>query len=465
MENLKFIEAITTFSNADWKEFNSYVHRNKPDRTDTIHLFDLIYKSKKNFNLANIRSIYFKHLPEKLFSNLLSNANKVILDFWVWQELKENELLYKSILIRKLSKKGLFKHVNYVANKLESEIKNQSQIDENLNLLLGELNHIKYYFGNPSIEKNELEVLLSVIDYCLSSSREKFSMYKTELINMAKIKGKSQQEDVIDRLNKLDNINDQISSTPLSTMYDKIGKLYQNEESEIFYELKEILFSNQLKKENESFDLLSKYLAVLARRMYMNGKLKDKEAVISIHQYNIENEINMKNGKMTIIAFHNLVNVFANMFSFDDTTNLIQQLLPKVAVKNQKMTLNLALAQNCFTHKRYSEIIGLTRNTSFDNAEQKYRALTLKMLALYTTRLESYDILNVSISNLKRSLNRVKDNFPNIAFRSYMNLFEIIIKLTDRDFDAKNKIDIKQYDYIMYRVWVEEQLALLKSNN
>jgi hypothetical protein len=458
MEKPKLIEALEIFSPSDWKKFKNFISDKFYSTSEICIIINEIHKQEGAVSLIKIKKKYFYNITDKSFSSILSKIYAQFLEFIAIQELLADQDKYELLVYKTLIKKGLFKHANSIYAKIKARSIGSISSNDNYHSMMKEVNHINYYQGNPLFNENANKVIQDSVHHFLHDVSIKSSIYLTELKNLEILNANNPERSnhtVIDDLKKLKVL---LPQNELSKVMTNVDKLFESQDVSLFYSLKDFLFNGGLDKNSEVFDLLSKYLAVLSRRMYLNGSLKEKESIVEIHQNNIESEINMNNGKMNIIAFHNLINILAYMLSYDESRAIVEKCLPKVSTKHINVARDLALAQCCLKHKKFDDILVLTNHTSFDSPLQRLRAVALNSIAMYELRRDSYDLLNTTLNNSIRSLKRLKKNLTINEYNGYHNLFLIINKLIHKDF-GKATINLNEYSIISYRLWVEEKIS------
>ncbi len=454
---LNIIHTVATFEKAQWIELNKWVLFHHRKDSDLFKVFSYFKTNKEQLNLIprkeEIRVKYFTNISHKRFLNLLSSLNLIIEDFILHDHLKKTDYERDLLLNKIYNAKGLFKKADQKARKIDRTIK----ADEKISLIKmkaqAQIAYQQYYSDNPTKYKDGDKLLDQVTSHELINSKLKLLLYQCELINWGLIR----KIDYRHHTETIDQISKLIPDGSLSMLLVELQSLLKKPNVEKFTKLLAVLYSGDIKCPSDLHTILTMYLITCSIRLWLSDLQRDADTNIKLFEYALDNKVLMYNGKIPIIRFHNLVNTVGVLQSFEWTNAFIHKWKFKVAGSSIESTSNLALAQNAFIHENYEQIYPLIIGMEFENFFQKAISLSLELVVLYKDRAQNYALLKNFLNNFKRTLKRNRSEISENFFSCYLNFIKVIELLVKKDF-TRITINLKNYDKLLYRSWLEKQL-------
>jgi hypothetical protein len=452
MKDTKLIKALETLTKEEWADWRKFLLMHTYETSEIFHLFNILQQKKNQLNnLETSGDLINKHFPQlspKAFSNLMAKLYQLLESWLSINEMQASPYDEQLYLVKSLNKRGLFDQANYVANKLEKIIKDDPLKDMSKTQTLANLYH-NQYFTNPSAFANIRDLAL----WHLQNMNELSSLYEVELVNITKLR-KWDFSKELERLNQI--IEDSQNEAEVS-IFRKVKNIFLNGDVDSYHFVEKALLRGDFNPQSEMHNILTEYIEMQSRRLFMAGKLSNTKALSKFQEYALATSAQANQGKISSTKFQNIISVLSFMNTYQWCTAFIDRWIERVETRDPIVCRDLAMAQNCFYHERYGEILQYLRHTTYDDVNQKLRAQTLQLIAIFHDRSKNYDAYVNFIENFRNTVKRNKSKISSNLFESKTNLIKIIDLLDKRDF--KNvKIDLSQYGNIFYRSWVEKQI-------
>jgi hypothetical protein len=453
MKDTKLIKALETLTKEEWGDWRKFLLMHTYETSEIYHLFTILQQKKNQLNnLETSEDLINKHFPKlssKAFSNLMAKLYQLLESWLAINEMQASPYDEQLYLVKSLNKRGLFDQANYAANKLEQLISSNDKIDLDKSAALSILFHSQYYSDNPA-GKILLDKLINA--HC-ATYQDTSALYAIELVNWGGIAN-------IDYNKELDILYQSclhFKPSTTSSLNPAIKNIYLNSDVDAYNEVAEALYNGRFTFGSELHLVVTNYLEILSRKLFMKGKLENVQEVTKMQAYALEVFSKTGTCKIPNARFQNIVSTLSFMNSYEWTRQFIDEWIDKVETKNKEASKDLAYALNCFYHENYNTIMEYTRHTTYDDIYQKSRALVLQLIGLYYNRNENYDLFLTTKSNFNNFLKRNKSDIVTSTYIGISNLLNIIDLLAKKDF-KKVEIDLNKYENIVYRSWVIKEV-------
>lgn len=457
MKNTKLISALKTLNKSEWFAFRKFLLMEVKENTEVFSLFEFLQSKKENFEKLSdtkiVRENYFPDYSHKRFLNLISKLYNIFEEWLMYFQFKKEIHTGELLLLKALNEKGLYKHANSLASTIEEKIQKVNTFDLNKNKSLQLLWHTQYYSDNAIKYKMGPPILQNLINAFLASYQEQSILYLTELFNWGNIQDH-------DFTQSIELIKTSISCLNLSPQYHTTKELIElvaHNKVKSLQSLKNELESNCFTDGSQLKTLIYFYILTSSLRMWREGIYQDAELISEIYDYGFTSKVLLSEGKIPQRRFHNIVSTLGTIRTKDWTYKFVHKWYKQVNATFQYSNLNLALAQICFIHNDYNEIISLTRDLKFDSIEIRMRSLGLELISLYEEREEYRSLLDNTIHNFKRTLKRNKAKVTINFYNGHLNLIDFIQKMLKREYKYID-IDLLKYNNLIYRTWCSKKL-------
>lgn len=425
--------------------------------SDNLRMFSFLQERKERLSSLTdsdqIRLKHFTKFTSKGFSNCLSRLFQWLEEWLVIEQVKREKYEREVRLVRAYNERGLYGLADRLAARIEEKISKNNKLNSEEASVLSQLYKYQYYSDNPIKYKSSGLLFQKLIDQFLSAHKERALIFLAELHNW----GRVINYDFSDSIDRIRESVEKIPDSNLIPVLNELENLVTNHDLNAYQKLKDTLFSDKISRNSELHTILTFYLITHSLILWTNGKIKEPNELVEIYEYGLNTGVLMIGGKIPLVRFYNILSTLGAIKSFEWSEAFIDRWNDKVYTNHIESTKALALAQNCFYHKRYEEIIPLIRMMEYDDFSQKIRAGALTVVALYMQPDRDYEILNVYASNYKRLLKRHKKNLGEQIYKSHLSMVEIVELLIKRE-RKRITIDLNKYPSIHLRNWVTEQV-------
>lgn len=453
---------FTILSHLEKEEWNSWIKGVKgqiiPGNDAEILLDVLISSRSKLDSLGQADDLQLKYFPTrsvKYVSNMLSTFLNWTEDWIVLQQIKAEKFQKELTLVRWYNERGLYTFANTTAVDLESQLgdaKNLSLLSKRAKM---SLLHAQY-FSNNNV-KNELgpSMLEELAHNFIEVTQMQALMYASELVNWGRIKSHDFSKEITLMEQLL--LNDP-QPQGKQYLYD-LFELMRKPNLDLAVNLKKRLFEGELNSGEEIHTIATLYIGAILVKLHSIGIPIPQNYFMQITEYGMQHGVYTQHGRLTNVSFHNLIMAISINADFDEVKAFIEKWAQHVQTKNKEATAALAMAQNCFYHERYREMVRYTWRSDFEFHNQKTMAMCLHCIACFMFRNEDPDIYLNALTSFKKSLLRSKDKFTIRNYKNYSNLLDFMKRC---DNESPEQISLDQYDSIIYRKWCVKVLATLK---
>lgn len=454
-QKIKFIEIYNGLTPEERKKLKKHINQTFLTSSDMVKLFNTIYSAKKISDtsklLSDIHSKYFENLSSKRFTNLLAQLKSTLDDWLICYELLNSKYDKSLALLEAYNNRGIYDEANRVAQKLESNIRNNKLLDLRKNYSYYRLKHLQYYSDNPIKYGANKYLIKEVVDSFNQSHKSTLLLYNAELFNWGRI----QQLDFDELIQSNINISSFIPDEKLSLFTKNLEHLMQNFDEESLYKVSRILFDDQLQRDTILHTLSCEYCIYTTIQLMRKNQLKDHDLLLKLYEYGLESKALLKEGKVSPLRFFNIIGALCLSNNYDTMNQFANKWIDKVQTQNPATILSISKAQICLHCEKYQEIRNLLRGLKFEDRLQKYRVMRYELAALYEEG--EIDLLNTTIQNFSRSLlrNRSDINKRNLAINR--NLLKVLKYLMKGEFEAVKHV-LNSGAPIVFRDWISKKI-------
>lgn len=438
-----------TVDQKEWKSLKRFLLLYTSEHTEYYRLLTKIsqLKNLNDFDTEIFREQHVKDIKPKNFLNMMSRVLEWVEDWVVYKHMNENADQKKLYLIKAYNDRGLYKHADIHAEKLEYKLLHQKGLDLLTNKHLQELKHIQYYSNNPIKYKIGYEMLNDLIQYQKLSYKEYAMTYILELYNRSELSNFDFKELIAETQKLLSQIED----SEVSNILKLTQELFIDNGDDNVIQLSKLVRSNTIESGTEFHLIVFLYLYRKARIKWTDGILQDSAALIDLIEYGIESGIYSINGKIPIFQFNNLVGQLSQFSQYNEVNSFINKWIDSVDTKDKSSSLNHAKAIASFYFEDYSNVLDRLQKVKYENISTKMLGYSLRTIALYELNEEA--LLQDHIHNFKRLLRRNQKAFSHKIFLSHINLSKLIEMMIKKKYNKSIVISLTDYNPLFYRSW------------
>lgn len=453
MHTPKLFAILTHLEKEEWTSWLKSVKGQAQEGHETRQLLEIIQKNRSRLSeigqAENLQAQYFPQRSVKYVSNLLSTILTWTEDWIVLNQLSREAHQKDLAILRWYNERGLYPFANATAANIHEQMSNEEGISLFQPFIKMQANFNQHYSHNNI--KNEVgpsilqHAVLAFHDFVINSSL----VFLCELSNWGRIQDHNFERE----MSVLSNlVATDLEANQRQFLYDLVA-LVKEPNLKTAETLKERLFAGELVKNEVLHTISTIYITRSLTKMHVSGKIIPRHYFMEMIEYGLENGVYSSHGKLSALSFHNLVMTMCVNGDFESVNEFVTKWAPKVNTRKTESTLALALAQNCFYHHRFKEILRYTWRSDFEFFSQKILAQCLHSIACFMFRKDEVELYLSSISSFKNSLNRNKDKLTPHEFKTYFNLLDFM-KRCDEEVPAK--IKLSDYDVIIFRNWCRD---------
>ncbi len=449
----KLIEVLLTVDQKEWKSIKRFLLLHTTEHSEYYRLLTTIsnLKNLNDFDSEAFREKHFQEIKPKNFLNMMSRVLEWVEDWLVYRLLDKNKDQKKLYIIKAYNDRGLYKHADTHAEKIEHKLKNQKGLDAETNKHLQQLMHIQYYSNNPIKYKIGYEMLTDLIQYQRRSYKEYALTYMLELNNRSELSGFDFEKLQTETNETISHIEESPASEALKIAL----QLFKKTNTESVHSLYNILVSRKIENNTEFHLLLYSYLWRYARIKWSEGLIEDKSLLMKLIEYGITSGVYSINGKVQVYQFNNLVTRLCQFQNRKDVNTFIDTWIDKVNTDDKKSCSNHAKAITSFYSEDYISLLENLKHVKYKHLITKLTGYSLTIIALYST--EESSLLQDHIYNFKRLLKRNIKKINSVAYQRHQNLLKVIELLLKRKYNKSIVINLDDYKPLFYKSWFLKQ--------
>jgi len=248
-----------------------------------------------------------------------------------------------------------------------------------------------------------------------------------------------------------------IDDTDQIRIIKTIELLVSNRDKDVFLTISNILLSGEFEENSLLHTICCEYCLYAVSQLVRLNALKDLKHIARLYEYGLHSGVLLTEGKLTRIRFYSMISALSNVYSFNEMNMFIEKWIHVVNSKIPSTVLKIAQAQNCFYHGQYGEILNSLRGSKFEDKYQRLRIIRFELVAMYEEG--ECDLLNTSIHNSMRVLNRNKREISTMAYTVNKNLIKILNYLMKNEISAIKYL-LESNEPLIFREWIKEKINI-----
>ena len=446
----KFIDLLVHLSSNELTSLRKFVLYKSSKDADIFRLYMYLHSHQAKLgSFTDIETLQETVLPTstiKTVANYLSTLYQWS-EVWVqMNQLEEDQYAGRLLELSWLNKRGLYNLANQTAKSMEKEIEEDKQYHVEKVFAKVRMLHLQYWSNNPITHEEGIAMLQDLIDTFSEYTKSTMLMYILEMENLGAIKNHDFNQSILSMEKSIKYLKD----TPLTEIMNVAHKMFAQKDMNALLRLKDYLFENQIMQKSELHSQLIDFLRKSVIYHRTSGTNFDQQIAKDLINYILNAGALLGQGRVTILAFLNVVNQISVLESYEYVDRFIEAWHLKVHCKNPEANKALNMAINCIYHHRYDEVLALTWRSDFEIFNQKNMAQCMHTMAAFMNRKRDLKLYQNSMFNSKMFIKRNKSKMSERLFISYSNIFELMEKL-----DAGHEVDMSTMGQIIFRTWCE----------
>lgn len=457
LSQTKLVAVLSLLEKEEWGDLQGFILGKTSTESDLFGVF-LFFKAQKEtlHVLSETEAVvdrFFSHLTTKVFQNHMSTLFAYTESWLAIREMLTKKYESDLLLLEAYNRRGAYKLANQTYEALSSRLNLEKKHDIAIEMSRHRALIAQYFSNNPIKNEASGRLYEQLVESGLKSVKEQVLIWLTELYNF----GAVTEYDYSALIQTLHSLIPLLPESQLSQDLEKLVCLFSDNDITAFESLLGSLKSNMYREGEFTHTLITLYLIVKGNTLHSMGRLHNVAAIAELYNIAMESGVLMEKGRISMVRFTNMISALSAIESYGWVEQFITRWIGNVITTDLKASTNLAHALNCFYHEKYKDVIRYTAQTSYGSPDQKLRALTLHVIALFVLRFEDYESFKTQLKNFSLSLQRQKKSLNKKQYFSYYNLVDFLKKMDLSDRKTVN-IDLSNYNYLVYRTWCEKML-------
>ncbi len=457
LSQTKLVAVLSLLEKEEWGDLQDFILVKTSAESDLFGVF-LFFKAQKEtlHQLSETEDVvhrFFPHLTTKVFQNHMSTLFAYTESWLAIREMLTKKYESDLLLLEAYNRRGAYKLANQTYEALSSRLNLEKKHDIAIEMSRHRALIAQYFSNNPIKNEAGGRLYEQLVESGLKSVKEQVLIWLTELYNF----GAVTEYDYSALIQTLHSLIPLLPESQLSQDLEKLVCLFSDNDITAFESLLGSLKSNMYREGEFTHTLITLYLIVKGNTLHSMGRLHNVAAIAELYNIAMESGVLMEKGRISMVRFTNMISALSAIESYGWVEQFITRWIGNVITTDLKASTNLAHALNCFYHEKYKDVIRYTTQTSYGSPDQKLRALTLHVIALFVLRFEDYESFKTQLKNFSLSLQRQKKSLNKKQYFSYYNLVDFLKKMDLSDRKTVN-INLSNYNYLVYRTWCEKML-------
>lgn len=472
MQKSKFIDRLALLSKTELREFEKFINTDYFNTNKkVVKLYRFAKKYHPEFESSKLERNYVikKLFPEwgkdgyKRLSYVMSDANKLLDDFFIQQQLKSDQIQQQQLLLQAYKNRGGNWFFLNLAEQLKKEILKSEQQHAAHYQTLFNINHEEYIHistARTDTGIKSLEEAMKSLDYFYANTKFRYAAE----VSFRKYLTNEEIEVVLLKEFQESLKTDYWDGHLVLRIFAGFVNLIQTLDAIDYQDLKELIFNNFTSFDRANkLDILT-FLLNFCIVQSNNGKIIYRREMFDIYVIGLENKVWLNQNVIAHQQFDNIVTIGCLLKEFDWTEQFILEYAPYLDEQLRENVKQLALAGLAFSKGNFEQTLSLINQIEFIDVNQNWRAKSLQIRCYY--ELEDYSLmLHDFCLSFAQYCRRNKSMGTQIKEMN-LNLIHFINRLQKFKFEGKTskeelKQDLLQIDKVQCRTWVLEKIKAL----
>ena len=453
MNSIKLLAVLASLRQDEWNRLRKFILQYSKESSDVVKVFDYFYTYSHRINEIKITDVlvqkYFPHLTKKVFLNYLSTLYYYVEQWLVLNQVESEKHSFDLYLVKAFNQRGLYHLANQNHTKILKSIEKDDTYSLSNSKAKAMLYEEQYYSNNPIKYDEGAKILSDLLEAYFNKIMSHLILYESEMHNWGKIQNYSYKKET-EIINQLKEI---IPSSELSIALDDVVKMLTSDDVEIYLRMVERVLNEKFEKGNlqtiVTIYTLRKSNELWSKKVKVPNQIK---LIEKLYDFAMTHGVYTDHGKISSPSYRNLIMALSFSQPFQKLKEFNEKWIHKVNSSHPESTKSLSEAIICFYHEKYEKIFVLTRNTEYDDVNEKAYAHSLHLIACFMNRKNEYDLYQNSLTNFESFLLRNKKSFSIKFYKGLRNVCQFM-KQYDK---TKNKVDLSQFDFLQFRIWMEK---------
>lgn len=387
-----FTNLLTAVEPKEQEAFHHYLQCFYGNQKAVLTIFGAVVQSLGNGKQPDEIQATYSHNKNAL--NALSDLKKWLLEFLAFQEIRNDSIESKFLIIEALRKRGLFEAFQQKSKHLVQELDKQKSPNMWHLFWKVRLSHVNY-FSTPHDKLHDHQPEMAQLLYDLDSYYMAAKLkYSTELYSRSTILQDTYDIRLLNDILLL--LESEMPIHPIvKGFYLPMLKLAKEQSDEAYTQLKTFLIKSTEHEPIERQAVLLYLLNFTVNRL-RKGESSFIQEYFCLCEIGLDAALFIVSGNFPTETFLNIVNIGCRLEKYDWSKRFVADWSPYLLPTEKEDTKNVSFARIYFEDKQYNEVITLLRDMSFKNIIFNLNARILLLRAYYEQKHPHYFLLDFS---------------------------------------------------------------------
>jgi len=471
MQNTKLLQLFKAIRGGELREFTQFLKSPFYNRNQrVITLYEYLRKHKKNLADEKLDKKYaFKRIFPKgeeyedwKMRELMSDLSKLIEEYFIVKEARQNNLKRQMLLIKSLDKRQVDDYFFKYAHNLDENLDNLDF--KNAEHYLAQLQLQQLLYHNPTTSyysnKKGRELISGIMHntdmyYSLSKLR-----YNQEILAWERIRGQHIEGFISKEI--LENIPKHVTSNSLLLqIYQLFDELFKLKDPLYYHNMKKLILDNIKSFDKEEATYLFTDL-INSLRIALSDEEVFKEG-FNLYKTGLAHGLFMNGDYFIVDHFNNIVSLASGIGEYQWTQDFINEYYTYLPQEDGNDNVaKLYTANLNFLRKRYDDVEALLYTMEFEDFTYGLRHYTLLIRSLYELRRTQIEDKCKAFKVYLHRKNKARYISPHMR-EGYSNFIKIVESLFDTW--GKFKVDggvirkkMVQMEKVEFRNWLDQKI-------
>jgi len=435
MKKSRITSLFSSFEHDDWSKFLKYLKANSKSNGETQNIVSYLQKEYRKTQIEfldteKIRKESKSTLGKQSFANSISALCSDVERYFVLQELENDNLLYDSIVLKSLAKRGLSDNFYKKKDKVASlSYKHDLWQD----YYLFQAYHYEYFYNINKKKYESGQVVDQAFNKLKSFIANLSHFYSLEMHNRHEII----HEDWQDQINQANQL--MVEDTKLSNILDQLVLLKIAKRESAFTFLKHSLLVPEEETSKEIQNAIYIHLCSFLNHQIKNGQTERIPELLEMYELGFEKDIINFAGNISIRQFLTIVNTACELKAFEWVQQFVKKWIESIDINYRKEVLGLANANILFAKEEYKKVITILTSLNLKVFDHEYRVKWFLLMSLYELNPNAFEILLREIRNFKYFTKKNEYRLEKTTFEAINNSLDFLYKIINNKIKDEDK--------------------------
>ena len=457
MNQPKLFRYLQKFSKEDWRLFPRYLKTTFRDDHDAVHLYGLILSArskleKGTLEISDLQTKKLKNSTKKHVQNLMSLLSGVVEDYWVWSDLKEQNLRSDMLKVESLNRRNLYAQSDKYLNRLMTSTDTLSPW---AGYYQAKASYATLFSNHPKRQGGAwfTDIMNKTTESLFGWHQNMVKWFLAEMYNMTRL-FECDLDKSIEQLERQIFLTD--NQQPFSDLVDEQYRICKdpNEEAKLIY---------QALIDDKISDPLTRtiFFARVRQGLLILYRQDDKEALKKLPQlllWSIDKQVHVFNNEISPSAYISDLNVLTSLGMSKEVEKYKDQYLRYLPSELRSDYGTLSSMLITFAFGNFDRVIDIYSTTRIAKETLKIQANHLFLMASYELYGADTQYFEYHIINAKLLLKRNQKYLGARSRVGRMNFIKLFGSMTKGRYGKKEEDMLLGKEFVSQRKWFSQKM-------